>query len=122
MHVIHNNFGASRFDAYIDGAVAGSLHYQMQGEQLWLLHTAVDETQRGQGLGTGLIRNALADAHRRRLEVLPFCHEVRKQIFAHPVYYNLVPEADRESFRKPVEGQLPVWPSDRRELAEAGAR
>ncbi|EMY32698.1 hypothetical protein D477_018736 [Arthrobacter crystallopoietes BAB-32] len=106
MQVIRDNFGASQYDAYVDGAVAGSLHYRIEGDQMWLLHTAVGQDFRGTGLDDRLIRNALADAHRRRLSVLPFCHEVRKRIFAHPVYLQLVPAGDRDRFRESFEEVL----------------
>ncbi|GLB68010.1 N-acetyltransferase [Arthrobacter mangrovi] len=106
MQVIRDNFGASQYDAYVDGAVAGSLHYRVEGDQMWLLYTAVGQDHKETGLEDRLIRYALADAHRRRLMVLPFCHEVRKRVFAHPVYLQLVPAADRDRFRESFEENL----------------
>lgn len=103
MQVIRDNIGACRYDAYVDGAVAGSLHYRIEGGQMWLLHTAVGQDHGETGLQGRLIRYALADAYRRRLSVLPYCHEVRKRIFAHPVYLQLVPAQDRERFRQSFE-------------------
>jgi predicted GNAT family acetyltransferase len=91
MQVITNNFGASRYDAYVDGAVAASLHYQVQDGEMWLLWTTVSDNCEVKGLAERLIRDALNDAHKRRLAVRPFCHEVRKIISAHPVYLKLVP-------------------------------
>jgi uncharacterized protein len=122
MQVIRNNFGASQYDAYVDGAVAGSLHYRIEGDQMWLLHTAVDQDYRGMDLGDQLIRNALADAHRRRLSVLPFCHQVRKHVFAHPVYLQLVPAGDRERFRESYEEILKDEAAIRKAEASRAAR
>jgi uncharacterized protein len=103
MQVIQDNVCESQYDAYVDGAVAGSLHYRIEGDQMWLLHTAAGQDVHGVGLADALIRRALSDAYRGRLSVLPFCHEVRKRIFAHPVYLQLVPGADRERFRVSIE-------------------
>ncbi|MFD1210686.1 GNAT family N-acetyltransferase [Arthrobacter sp. GCM10027362] len=100
MRAIRNNFDASQFDAYVDGTVAGSLQYRIQDGQMWLLDVEVDRDYRGLGLKSGLVRNALAEAHRRRLSVLPFCHEARKHVFAHPVFLQLVPAAERQRFSR----------------------
>jgi len=98
VQVIRDNAGASQYDAYIDGEVGGSLHYRIEGDRLLLLCTAVRPQYRGLGLEDTLIRGALLDAHRRRLSVLPFCHQVCKRVFAHPVYLQLVPAEDRQRF------------------------
>lgn len=98
MHIVRDNFDGSRFDAYVDGAVAGSLHYRIQDGQIWLLSIVIDGDYQGPDLTGGLVRTALAQAHRRRLAVLPFCIEARKQVFAHPVYLKLVPVTERKRF------------------------
>lgn len=123
--VIRDNFGASQYDAYVDGAVAGSLHYRVEGDQMWLLLTAVGQDHKGFGLEDRLIRYALADAHRRRLMVLPFCHQVRKRVFAHPVYLQLVPAADRERFRESFEENMKeeaLWEAKAKRAADKAAR
>ena len=106
MQVIQDNVCESQYDAYVDGAVAGSLHYRIEGDQMWLLYTAMAPEYQGTDLEDRLIRNALADAHRRRMPVLPFCHQVRKRIFAHPVYLQLVPAEDRLRFRESFEENM----------------
>ncbi|NKX53064.1 GNAT family N-acetyltransferase [Arthrobacter mobilis] len=100
MHAIRNNFDASQFDAYVDGMVAGSLQYRIQDGQMWLLDMDVDRNYRSRKLKDGLVRNALVEAHRRRLSVLPFCPETRQHVFSHPVFMRLVPEAERARFSK----------------------
>ncbi|MFT4470658.1 GNAT family N-acetyltransferase [Arthrobacter sulfonylureivorans] len=100
MQVIRDNYGASRFDAYVDGEVAASLKYKIQDGEMWLLEIEEDRWHRGLGLGEPLVRRALAEAHRRRLRVLPFCQEARQQVFAHPVFLQLVPREQRSRFHK----------------------
>jgi uncharacterized protein len=103
MPVVRNNFDESKFDAFVDGAVAGSLHYQILNGQMWLLDLDVDQEFRGLGLNSALVQKALTEAHRRRLSVLPFCHDARKHILAHPVYIQLVPAAQRKRLLKTLE-------------------
>ncbi|MCG2620816.1 N-acetyltransferase [Arthrobacter sp. I2-34] len=108
MPVIRNNFDESKFDAYVDGAVAGSLHYRILNGQMWLLDLVVDAEYHGSrssGLKDALVQKALTDAHRRRLSVLPFCHESRKHIVSHPAYIRLVPSTQRKRFLKSVDSR-----------------
>lgn len=100
MHVIRDNYDASRFDAYVEGEVAASLRYKIQDGEMWLLEIEEDRWHRGLGLGEALVRRALVEAHRRRLRVLPFCQEARQQVFGHPVFLRLVPEEQRSRFHK----------------------
>jgi uncharacterized protein len=100
MQTVRDNFDASRFDAYVDGAVAGSLHYRIQDGQMWILGVVIDPEYQGPDLVQGLVGNALAQAHRRRLAVLPFCVEARRHVFAHPVYLKLVPQTERRRFSR----------------------
>jgi uncharacterized protein len=100
MQVIRDNYGGSRFDAYVDGEVAASLKYKIQDGEMWLLEIEEDRWHRGLGLGEALVRRALAEAHRRRLRVLPFCPEARQQVFGHPVFLQLVPQEQRSRFHK----------------------
>jgi len=103
MPVVRNNFDESQFDAYVDGAVAGSLHYRITNGQMWLLDLEIDAEYRSLRLEDALVQKALTDAHRRRLSVLPFCPASRKHIVSHPAYIQLVPAAQRKRFLKSVE-------------------
>jgi len=93
--VVRDNFGASQFDAYIDGVVVASLHYQIQDGEIWLLFTDVPGGRIGKSLASSLITTALSDAQRRRLAVRPFCPKVRHMIATLPNYLLLVPHEER---------------------------
>jgi predicted GNAT family acetyltransferase len=93
--VVRDNFGASQFDAYIDGAVAASLHYQIRHGEMWLLFTDAGNGRLGRELASSLIHTALSDAQRRRLAVRPFCPKVRHMIATLPNYLMLVPHEER---------------------------
>ena len=93
--VVRDNFGASQFDAYLDGAVVASLHYRIHDGEIWLLFTDVPGGRIGKSLASGLITTALSDAQRRRLAVRPFCPKVRHMIATLPNYLLLVPHEER---------------------------
>ena len=58
----------------------------------------------GRGLGSQLVRSALADARRDGLAVLPFCPFVRSYIASHTEELDLVPENMRATFDLPTHG------------------
>ena len=93
--VVRDNFGASQFDAYLDGAVVASLHYRIHDGEIWLLFTDVPGGRVGKSLASSLITTALSDAQRRRLAVRPFCPKVRHMIATLPNYLLLVPHEER---------------------------
>ena len=96
MQSIRNDFESSRFIAYVDGQVAGSLQYRIQDGQMLLLDVEADSAYRRLRLPSRLIRQALVEAGRRRLSVVPFCHEARDQVLSHPVFFRLVPSEHRQ--------------------------
>ena len=73
-------------------------HLPGRAGQISFIHTEVDEEFEGQGLGSALVAEALDDARKRDLAVLPFCPFVNSYISNHPEYLDLVPEADRKRF------------------------
>ena len=100
MQAIRNDFEASKFIAYVEGEVAGSLHYRITNGQMWLLEVDVDSRWKGLDLAEGLLREALAEACQRRLAVLPLCNEARNHILAHPRFLRLVPSERRQRLGK----------------------
>lgn len=81
----------TRFEAHLDGKVAGFADYQ-QTRELWVFtHTEVDPSFEGRGVGGALVRGALdhvrADGTRTVLAVCPF---VRAWIGRHPEYADLL--------------------------------
>ncbi|MDF1606534.1 GNAT family N-acetyltransferase [Nocardioides sp. YIM 152315] len=82
---------ASRYEAHIDGELAGFAEYQLTDRLVVFTHTEVDERFEGQGVGSALARFALddvrADGARR---VLPLCPFVKGWIGKHPDYTDLV--------------------------------
>jgi predicted GNAT family acetyltransferase len=80
-----------RFEARIDGEVAGEIVYSERPEnRLVLLHTKVDDAFEGHGVGSRLVAGALDDIRRRGLRIVPLCPFVSAYLKRHPEYADLV--------------------------------
>jgi predicted GNAT family acetyltransferase len=80
-----------RFEARVDGVVAGEIVYRERADgRLVLLHTEVDEGLEGHGVGGRLVAGALEDVRRRGLTIVPLCPFVRAYLARHPEYADLV--------------------------------
>ena len=72
-HVVRDNPEQHRFEIDLgDGSVAIAEYTLPQGKIVFT-HTEVPTSHEGQGLGSALIRFALASARARGLEVIPIC-------------------------------------------------
>jgi predicted GNAT family acetyltransferase len=95
---VHDNPDEQRYEAFVDGELAGFAAYRTQPGLMAFVHTEVEDAFEGHGVGSMLIREALEDARRRDLEVLPFCPFVNSFIIEHREFVNLVPGSRREKF------------------------
>lgn len=96
-----DNDRESRYEVLVDDVVAGVLTYKLHPDRIALIHTEVFEEYAGRGLATVIVTEALADARRRGLHVLPFCPLVRQFIADHPAELDLVAAKDRARFDLP---------------------
>jgi predicted GNAT family acetyltransferase len=94
----------SRFEIRVDDELAGFIEYQRRPGLIAFVHTLIDPRFEGHGLGSQLVRTALAEARSEGLAVLPFCPFVRGYIAAHSDYLDLVPEDMRATFDLPLHG------------------
>lgn len=96
---VHDNPFEGRYEIRLDGRTSGFTAYKGKPNLIAFLHTEVDPSLEGQGLGSRLIGSALEDARERGLEVLPFCPFVNEFIRRHrDEYVELVPERYRREF------------------------
>src|SRR3954447_2058323 len=71
--VIRDNPERHRFEADLgDGSVAVA-EYTLPAGKIMFTHTEVPPAHEGQGIGSALIRFALASARQRGLQVVPIC-------------------------------------------------
>lgn len=80
--IVHND-QASRFE-FADSPDTAHLEYRRKGQRLTLTHTEVDDRYEGHGVGSALVREALAFAEREGLTVVPVCRFVAGWLDRHP--------------------------------------
>jgi uncharacterized protein len=87
---VRDNADQRRYEALVDGEVAGLLFYRPREGELVLVHTQVEEGFAGQGIGSRLIAAALDDIRARGLRIVPICRFVRAYLERHPEHADLV--------------------------------
>ena len=73
-----------RYEAELDGALAGFLDYVVKHGRIALIHTEVPKEFEGHGVAAALTRFALDDARARGLMVIVICPYVRRYLETHP--------------------------------------
>jgi predicted GNAT family acetyltransferase len=79
-----------RYEAELDGALAGFLDYVVKHGRIALIHTEVPKAFEGHGVAAALTRFALDDARARGLMVIVICPYVRRYLETHPEDLDIV--------------------------------
>lgn len=79
-----------RYEARVDGELAGVVYYRPRPDGLVLVHTEVADEFEGKGVGGRLVAGALDDARKRGLAVTAACPFAAAYIERHPEYADLV--------------------------------
>jgi uncharacterized protein len=79
-----------RYEVGVEGALAGIATYELGDDEITFIHTEIDRSFAGQGLGSRLAAHVLDDARARHLRVRPLCPFIKRYIRAHPEYRDLV--------------------------------
>lgn len=83
---VERNDERSRYEILVGGEVAGSLYFRDDGDgRVVLPHTVVYPDHKGEGLGSILASEALADLARRGDVVVPVCPFVSAYLKGHEV-------------------------------------
>jgi uncharacterized protein len=81
-----------RYEATIDGALAGVAAYRTRPGRIVFVHTEVGEGFEGRGVGSALAHAVLEDVRARGLMAVPMCPFIAAHIRRHPEFRDLVPE------------------------------
>jgi uncharacterized protein len=85
---------AGRYEAWLDGALAGVAQYQRTAELVVFTHTEVDAAHEGRGVGSALVRGALEDVRAEGTHrVLPVCPFVSAWLGRHPDFRDVLYQA-----------------------------
>lgn len=90
---VSDNPGQHRYEARIDGAVAGFVDYELTGNHIVLAHTEVDGAFEGRGVGSALARGALDDVRGRGLDTSITCPFLIDWVRNHQEYADVLDEA-----------------------------
>lgn len=94
---IRDNTEEHRYEALIDGRLAGFIQYRLQDGRMTMVHTEVEPAYEGHGVGSELAKVALEDVRERGLKVVPRCPFIARYVRRQPdLYLDLVPESLRE--------------------------
>ena len=85
-----DNRAKRRYEAIVDGEVAGYVFYQQREDALVLIHTEVAEEFEGKGVGSRLAAGTLDEIRTRGLRIVPVCPFIKSYIERHPEYADLV--------------------------------
>src|SRR5262245_27686294 len=81
---------AHRFEARVDGTVAGFVNYRDRRDAIELVHTEVSPAFEGQGIGSALVAHVLDDFRARGVPTIPTCPFVTEFIKRHREYVDVV--------------------------------
>jgi predicted GNAT family acetyltransferase len=87
---VRQNLEEQRYEAIVDGRLAGFVTYVEKPGGIVFVHTEVDSAFEGQGVGSRLAAGALDDARTRGLSVVPQCPFIGEYIRRHPDYQALI--------------------------------
>lgn len=87
---VQRNDAAHRYEAHLDGTLAGFLRYRQRDGELVLIHTETLDGFEGRGVGSALARFALDDVRARGEHAVVLCPFIRSWFAKHPEYSDIV--------------------------------
>jgi hypothetical protein len=96
-YAIRDNAEKHRFEADLGDGSFGIAEYDLLRGKIVFTHTEVPPAHEGQGVGTALIRHALASARERELKVIPICPFFAAYIKSHAEEQDLLDPAYRKA-------------------------
>jgi hypothetical protein len=86
---VHDNSERRRYELEVDGGFA-FIDYRRNGDVVTMTHAEVPHALRGGGVGSELVRGALALARQRGDKVVPRCAFVEHYMRRHPEVHDLL--------------------------------
>jgi predicted GNAT family acetyltransferase len=88
-----DNPEANRYEAWVNGDLAGFARYNRNHTRITFVHTEVRPTYEGHGVATALARTSLDEARAQGLAVRAVCPFYAAWISHHPEYRDLLSPA-----------------------------
>ena len=93
---IADNPEMHRFEVDLGDGSLATAEYKLRGGKIIFTHTEVPPAHEGEGIGSALIRFALAEARERGLQVVPICPFFAAYIQKHESEQDLLDPAYRQ--------------------------
>ena len=88
---VSNNTELSRYEAHIEGKLAGFAEYHLRGSSIVFTHTEVGDDFAGMGVAGAIVRSSLDEIRSAGVyDVIPICPFYKGWIEKHPDYADLV--------------------------------
>jgi predicted GNAT family acetyltransferase len=87
---IFDNPAEERYEAQVDGKLAGAAFYDLKPGRIVFVHTEVQPEFEGRGIGSLLAKDALDDARAKGLKVVARCPFFARYIREHAEYQDLL--------------------------------
>jgi hypothetical protein len=87
---VFDNPAEDRYEAQLDGKLAGAAFYELKAGRIVFLHTEVPQAFEGRGIGHLLAKDALDDVRSKGLKVIARCPFIAKYIREHSEYQDLL--------------------------------
>ena len=96
---ITNNTDKHRYEAQLDGQLAGFCEYNLLSNAVMFTHTEVMPAFEGKGVGSALARHVLDEARAQATPVIPACQFIAGYIRKHREYADLVRPDIQRAFK-----------------------
>lgn len=87
---VRDNPDQHRYEALVDGKVAGFATYQRHDRLITFVHTEVEDAYEGHGIGGTIVRKSLDDVRSQGLTVRPLCPFYKRFLEHHSEYADLL--------------------------------
>jgi predicted GNAT family acetyltransferase len=82
---VADNRDELRYELWLDDRLGGEIRYTIREDgTVVLVHTEIEPSLEGRGLGNVLVQGALDDLRERGIEYIPLCPFVRAYLQRHP--------------------------------------
>ena len=90
MIAINRNESSHRYEATVEGRLAGFAAYELDERTVTVTHTVVQPEFEGRGVGSALAKYALEHSRSQRRTVVPACEFIAAYIDEHPEFQELL--------------------------------